>query len=29
MQIFTMLADGTDVKQLTTQGRNEMPIWGK
>jgi TolB protein len=29
MQIFTMLADGTEVKQLTTQGRNEMPIWGK
>ncbi len=29
MQIFTMLADGTDVKQLTSQGKNEMPIWGK
>jgi TolB protein len=29
MQIFTMLADGTEVKQLTTQGRNEMPVWGK
>jgi len=29
MQIFTMLADGTHVQQLTTQGRNEMPIWGK
>ena len=29
MQIFTMLADGTNVQQLTTQGRNEMPVWGK
>lgn len=29
MQIFTMLADGTDVRQLTTQGRNTMPVWGK
>ncbi|HJZ99788.1 MAG TPA: hypothetical protein VKE70_24940 [Candidatus Solibacter sp.] len=29
MQIFTMLADGKNIKQLTTQGRNEMPIWGK
>jgi TolB protein len=29
MQIFTMLADGTQVRQLTTQGRNEMPVWGK
>jgi TolB protein len=29
MQIFTMLADGTHVQQLTTQGRNEMPVWGK
>jgi len=29
MQIFTMLADGTHVVQLTTQGRNEMPVWGK
>ena len=29
MQIFTMLADGTSVHQLTTQGRNEMPVWGK
>jgi TolB protein len=28
-QIFTMLADGTHVQQLTTQGRNEMPVWGK
>ena len=29
MQIFTMLADGTHVQQLTTEGRNEMPVWGK
>ena len=29
MQIFTMLADGTHVQQLTTQGRNTMPVWGK
>jgi TolB protein len=29
MQIFTMLADGTHVQQLTSQGRNEMPVWGK
>lgn len=26
-QIYTMLADGTQVKQLTTQGRNEKPVW--
>jgi hypothetical protein len=24
-----MLADGTQVQQLTTQGSNETPIWGK
>lgn len=29
MQIFTMLADGTHVQQLTTEGRNTMPVWGK
>ena len=29
MQIFTMLADGTHVQQLTSQGQNEMPVWGK
>ena len=29
MQIFTMLADGTQVQPLTSQGKNEMPIWGK
>jgi len=28
-QIFTMLADGTQVRQLTTQGQNTMPVWGK
>ncbi|MBI3210710.1 MAG: PD40 domain-containing protein [Candidatus Solibacter usitatus] len=29
MQIFTMLADGSEVRQLTNSGRNEMPVWGK
>ena len=29
MQIYTMLADGTQVRQLTKSGRNEMPVWGK
>jgi TolB protein len=28
-QIYTMLADGTQVKQLTTQGENTMPVWSK
>jgi TolB protein len=28
-QIFTMLADGTQVQQLTTQGINDRPVWGK
>lgn len=28
-QIFTMLADGTQVRQLTTEGRNTMPVWAK
>lgn len=27
-QIFTMLADGTQIKQLTTQGANQYPVWG-
>jgi TolB protein len=27
--IYTMLADGTQVKQLTTQGDNTMPVWSK
>jgi len=27
-QIYTMLADGTQVKQLTTQGSNRCPVWG-
>lgn len=26
-QIWTMLADGTRLRQLTTVGRNEMPVW--
>ncbi|MCL5744482.1 MAG: translocation protein TolB [Acidobacteria bacterium] len=28
-QIWTMLADGTQLQQLTTQGVNTMPVWGK
>jgi TolB protein len=28
-QIWTMLADGTEVRQLTTQGRSYSPVWGK
>jgi len=28
-QIWTMLADGTQLHQLTTQGRNTMPVWSK
>jgi|HubBroStandDraft_1064217.scaffolds.fasta_scaffold00379_20 TolB protein len=28
-QIWTMLADGTQLKQLTTAGRNRTPIWAK
>jgi TolB protein len=28
-QIYSMLADGSQVQQLTTQGRNERPAWGK
>ena len=28
-QIYSMLADGTDVKPLTTQGQNTMPVWSK
>jgi TolB protein len=27
-QIYTMLADGSHVQQLTTQGNNEAPFWG-
>ena len=26
-QIWTMLADGTQVQKLTTQGRNLTPVW--
>jgi TolB protein len=29
LQIWTMLADGTQLKQLTTQGRNTQSVWGK
>ncbi len=28
-QIYTMLADGTQVQQLTTTGTNDRPFWGK
>ncbi|MBN8729153.1 MAG: PD40 domain-containing protein [Acidobacteria bacterium] len=28
-QIWTMLANGTKTRQLTTQGRNENPVWSK
>ena len=28
-QIWTMLADGTQLKQLTTAGRNWTPVWAK
>jgi len=28
-QIYTMLADGKEVQQLTTQGNNEKPVWAK
>jgi len=28
-QIYTMLADGTNVQQLTTQGNNFQPVWVK
>jgi TolB protein len=28
-QIYSMLADGTQVQQLTTSGHNERPVWGK
>jgi len=27
-QIYTMLADGTQVKQLTKEGDNKTPVWG-
>jgi TolB protein len=27
-QIWTMLADGTQLRQLTTQGTNMAPVWG-
>jgi TolB protein len=28
-QIYTMLADGSHVQQLTTQGNNVQPVWAK
>ena len=28
-QIYSMLADGTGLQQLTTQGTNEKPVWSK
>jgi TolB protein len=28
-QIYSMLADGTNVRQLTTQGNNLQPVWAK
>jgi Tol biopolymer transport system component len=28
-QIYTMLANGTRVKPLTTQGDNVQPVWAK
>jgi TolB protein len=28
-QIYSMLADGTHVRQLTTQGNNFQPVWSK
>ncbi len=29
IQIFTMLADGSQQRQLTTSGNNEKPVWSK
>lgn len=28
-QLFSMLADGTQVRQLTTTGNNEKPVWSR
>lgn len=28
-QVYSMLADGTQLRQLTRQGRNEKPVWSK
>lgn len=28
-QVWSMLADGKQLRQLTTQGRNYSPVWGK
>jgi TolB protein len=27
-QLYTMLADGSQVKQLTALGTNKYPVWG-
>jgi hypothetical protein len=29
MQIWTMLADGTQLQKLTSAGLNRSPAWGK
>jgi len=29
MQIWTMLANGTQFQKLTTQGLNEKPVWSR
>ena len=28
-QLYSMLADGTQLRQLTTLGSNDRPVWGK
>jgi TolB protein len=28
-QVYTMLADGSQLQQLTTLGQNERPVWGR
>ncbi len=28
-QVYTMLADGTQLQQLTSLGQNERPVWGR
>ena len=28
-QIYTMLADGSQVRQLTTEGNNDQPVWAR
>lgn len=29
LQIWSMLADGTRLRQLTTEGNNDRPVWGR